>query len=69
MGSVSDDQKPKTKREKPWRQPGLLIVLRLRSLLVFKRQMYSLLADMWSGHQFLDEVIQTHLSLLDEGCR
>lgn len=30
---------------------------------------YSLLADVRRGNQLLDEVVQTHLPLLDESCR
>lgn len=35
----------------------------------FLKRKYSLLADMWSRHQLLDEVIQPHFSLLDESCK
>lgn len=52
--------------------PEILAVLHLKGptfpLFALKGK-YSLLADMWSRHQLLDEVVQPHFSLLDEGCR
>lgn len=38
-------------------------------IIKYLQQKYSLLTDMWGRHQFLDEVIQPHFPLLDEGCK
>lgn len=73
MGLVTRNLKPLLKLNSkpllPGCGPGILIVLCFRALCDQKANIYLLLADMWCGHQLLDEVVQTHLSLLDEGCR